>query len=180
MGAYGRLGALSRNFWIQKVCWHHSAMFALFPQVNFPANNLNFHWSLRWWDWIQAIFLNLFYFKSKIKEKRKSKSEWDLHDSSSESDSISLVVTNRNLDTQQSQYFDALDTIEENEEESTDDDLSDLDVSFSMTLCRYGVWIGMKVLGSDSIILGTRKLWQMFPIKQKLNITAAFFIIKME
>ena len=76
-------------------------------------------------------------FKSKIKEKRKSKSEWDLHDSSSESDSISLVVTNRNLDTQQSQYFDALDTIEENEEESTDDDLSDLDVSFSMT----GAWI---------------------------------------
>ena len=56
-----------------------------------------------------------------------------MHDSSSESDSISLVVTNRNLDTQQSQYFDALDTIEENEEESTDDDLSDLDVSFSMT-----------------------------------------------
>ena len=54
-----------------------------------------------------------------------------MHDSSSESDSISLVVTNRNLDTQQSQYFDALDTIEENEEESTDDDLSDLDVSFS-------------------------------------------------
>ena len=72
-------------------------------------------------------------FKSKIKEKRKSKSEWDLHDSSSESDSISLVVTNRNLDTQQSQYFDALDTIEENEEESTDDDLSDLDVSFPVT-----------------------------------------------
>ena len=60
-----------------------------------------------------------------------------MHDSSSESDSISLVVTNRNLDTQQSQYFDALDTIEENEEESTDDDLSDLDVSFSMT----GAWI---------------------------------------
>ena len=53
-----------------------------------------------------------------------------MHDSSSESDSISLVVTNRNLNTQQSQYFDALDTIEENEEESTDDDLSDLDVSF--------------------------------------------------
>ena len=25
----------------------------------------------------------------------------------------------------------------------------------------------MKVLGADSIILGTRKLWQMFPIKQK-------------
>ena len=71
-----------------------------------------------------------YHVKSKLKENRKSKSEWDLHDSSSESDSISLVVTNRNLNTQQSQYFDALDTIEENEEESTDDDLSDLDVSF--------------------------------------------------
>ena len=51
------------------------------------------------------------------------------------------------------------------------------------TLCRSGVWIGMKVLGADSIILGTRKVWWMFPIKQKLNITAAFFhtlhVIKM-
>ena len=36
--------------------------FALLPQVNFPANNLNFHWSWRWWDRIQVIFLNLFYF----------------------------------------------------------------------------------------------------------------------
>ena len=36
--------------------------FALLPQVNFPANNLNFHWRWRWWDWIQAIFLYLFYF----------------------------------------------------------------------------------------------------------------------
>ena len=35
--------------------------FALLPEVNFPANNLNFHW--RWRDPIQAIFLNLFYFK---------------------------------------------------------------------------------------------------------------------
>ena len=38
--------------------------FALLPQVNFPANNLNFHW--RWWDQIQAIFLNLFYFKYEL------------------------------------------------------------------------------------------------------------------
>ena len=28
------------------------------------------------------------------------------------------------------------------------------------------------------MILGTRKLWQMFPIKQKLNITAAYFYNK--
>ena len=31
--------------------------------VNFPANNLNLHSRWRWWDWIQDIFLNLFYFK---------------------------------------------------------------------------------------------------------------------
>ena len=36
--------------------------FALLPQLNFTANNLNFHWRWRWWDRIQAIFLNLFYF----------------------------------------------------------------------------------------------------------------------
>jgi hypothetical protein len=29
----------------------------------FPANNLNFHSRWGWWDWIQTIFLNLFYFK---------------------------------------------------------------------------------------------------------------------
>ena len=37
---------------------------ALLPRVNFPANNLNFHWRWRWWDQIQAIFLNIFYFTS--------------------------------------------------------------------------------------------------------------------
>ena len=31
------------------------------PQANFPAHKLNFHWKWRWWDRIQAIFLNLFY-----------------------------------------------------------------------------------------------------------------------
>ena len=40
--------------------------FVLLTQVNFPANNLNFHWSRRWWDRIQAIFLNLFYFNIKL------------------------------------------------------------------------------------------------------------------
>ena len=33
-------------------------------QGNFPANNLNFHWRWRWWDQIQDIFLNIFYFRS--------------------------------------------------------------------------------------------------------------------
>ena len=37
--------------------------FALLPQLNFPTNNLNFHWRWRWWDQIQAIFLNLLYFR---------------------------------------------------------------------------------------------------------------------
>ena len=32
----------------------------IIQQVNFHANDLNIHW--RWWDWIQTIFLNLFYF----------------------------------------------------------------------------------------------------------------------
>ena len=40
--------------------------FALLLKVNFPANILNFHWRWRWWDWIQAIFLNLFYFKKRV------------------------------------------------------------------------------------------------------------------
>ena len=42
--------------------------FALLPQVNFPGNNLNFQW--RWWGWIQAIFLNLFYFIYQIKARK--------------------------------------------------------------------------------------------------------------
>ena len=42
------------------------------------------------------------------------------------------------------------------------------------TLFRSGVWIDMKVLGADSFILDTRKLWRMFPIKQIFHRTAAF------
>ena len=42
-------------------------------------------------------------------------------------------------------------------------------------LCRAGVSIGMKVLGADSMIQGTWKLWRMFPIKQKFDIKAANF-----
>ena len=53
--------ALSTTFWKQKVCWQQCI--ALLPQVNFPANNLNFPWRWRWWDQIQAIFLNLFYWQ---------------------------------------------------------------------------------------------------------------------
>ena len=42
------------------LCTHQC--FALLPHVYFPANNLNFDWRWRWWDRIQAIFLNIFYF----------------------------------------------------------------------------------------------------------------------
>ena len=59
--------------------------------------------------------------------KRKSKSEWDLHDTKVDED------VSKNLEKfaeiQQSQYFDALDTIDENEEDS-DYDMDELDVSF--------------------------------------------------
>ena len=33
--------------------------FAFTPQANFPTHNLNFHWSWRWWDQIQAT--SIFY-----------------------------------------------------------------------------------------------------------------------
>ena len=52
--------ALPTNFWNKKFFDIILQCFALLPQVNFPTNNLNFHWM--WWNWIQAIFLNLFYF----------------------------------------------------------------------------------------------------------------------
>ena len=37
-----------------------------------------------------------------------------------------------------------------------------------------GVSIDMKHLGADSFIIGTRRLLQMFPIKQKCHTTAPF------
>ena len=43
-----------------KFCEIFTLLFTTVPQVNSPGNNLIFHW--RWWDRIQAIFLNLFYF----------------------------------------------------------------------------------------------------------------------
>ena len=38
------------------------------------------------------------------------------------------------------------------------------------------VLIGMKVLQANSIILGTRKLWGIFLIKQKFDTTVVFFL----
>ena len=62
---------LSTNFWKQKVCWQPPAIFCLYIQGNFPAHNLIFHSRWRWWDWIQAIFSNLFYFTYKWCFSRK-------------------------------------------------------------------------------------------------------------
>ena len=53
---------MSTNFLFSKVCWQHLAMFCLYNSCELSPNNLNFHWRWRWWDWIQAIFFNLFYF----------------------------------------------------------------------------------------------------------------------
>ena len=39
--------------------------FPFTPQANFPAHILNFHWRCWWWDQMQAIFINLFYFNWK-------------------------------------------------------------------------------------------------------------------
>ena len=83
------MGEFNRSFWkfdkivcillilrqkiFKKIAWiqsHHllwkfklwAGKFALLPQVNIPTNNLNFHWRCKWLDWIQSIFLNIFYF----------------------------------------------------------------------------------------------------------------------
>ena len=53
---------MSTNFWKQKFVENAQQCFAFTPQANFPAHNLNSHTRWRWWDRIQAIFLNLFYF----------------------------------------------------------------------------------------------------------------------
>ena len=54
----------STIFLFSKVCWQGLAMFCLYTSYKLFANNLNFHWRWRWWDRIQAIFWNLFYFKN--------------------------------------------------------------------------------------------------------------------
>ena len=58
-------GWCQQTFCFQKFVDNAQQCFAFTPQANFPAHNLNFHWMWRWWDRIQAIFLNLFYFNGK-------------------------------------------------------------------------------------------------------------------
>ena len=65
MGVEAKHGRCQQTFENKKCVDITQQCFALLPQVNFPANNLNFHWRWRWWDQIQAIFLNFFYFISK-------------------------------------------------------------------------------------------------------------------
>ena len=50
---------------------HSWALTNLLPQVNFPANDLNFHWMWRWRDQIQAIFSNLFCFNNIFMQKNQ-------------------------------------------------------------------------------------------------------------
>ena len=47
------VGWWQQTFCLQKFVDKAKQCFAITHQVNFCANNLNFHW--RWWDWIQAI-----------------------------------------------------------------------------------------------------------------------------
>ena len=54
------LADVYKVFCFQKFVDNSQQCVAFTPQANFPANN--FHWRWRWWDQIQAIFLNLFYF----------------------------------------------------------------------------------------------------------------------
>ena len=46
------------------------------------------------------------------------------------------------------------------------------------TLRHSNIWIHTKVLGAGSKLIGIRKLWRIFPIKQKFNNSAAFFTLK--
>ena len=50
---------IANNFLYSKFWWQNPVMFCLYI---FPAPNLNFHQRWRWWDWIQANFLNLLIF----------------------------------------------------------------------------------------------------------------------
>ena len=55
--------SLSTNVLLSKVCWHPPVMFCLISSSKLFHQFFNFHWSRRWWDQIQSILLNLFYFK---------------------------------------------------------------------------------------------------------------------
>ena len=58
------LGVDNKLFVFKSLLTMPSIVLPFTPQANFPAHNLNLHWRWRWWDCIQAIFLNLFYVTS--------------------------------------------------------------------------------------------------------------------
>ena len=51
-----------KTFLFSKVCWQRPAIFCLYTSSKLSHLNLNFHWRWSWWDQIQAIFQNLFFF----------------------------------------------------------------------------------------------------------------------
>ena len=55
-------GCYQQTFENKKFVDSSQQCFAIKPKANFPTHNLNSQWRWRWWDGIQAIFLNLFYF----------------------------------------------------------------------------------------------------------------------
>ena len=78
---------------------------------------------------IKQYFLNShFDLRKPFQARKKSKSDWYLYDNNSIENPKSLEKFG---ETQQSQYFDALETIDESAEEESDDDMDDLDVSCS-------------------------------------------------
>ena len=68
------------------VCWHYPTIFfAPLPLVNFPHNNLNFHWRWRWWNRTLPISISVMgrtlSYKTKIiisyqKEGRPTHTSW--------------------------------------------------------------------------------------------------------
>ena len=46
-----------KTFCFHKFIDNAQQYFAFTPQANFPAHYLNFHWRLRWWDWIFSTLL---------------------------------------------------------------------------------------------------------------------------
>ena len=63
-------GWCQQSFCFQKFVDKAQQCFAFTTQANFPMHNLNFHWSWRWWDQIQATFKNLFYFMARVISKK--------------------------------------------------------------------------------------------------------------
>ena len=53
-----------------------------------------------------------------------------------------------------------------------------MEVPLPCSKLRWSEYIGMKALPADSIILGTRRFWRIFPINQKFSTTAVFFYSK--